>query len=102
MISTLTLTATKLYVVMEGEGKPTDAKPIMPPGMGSVTTIISWVMWIAGTALFALFIGGIVKAARARSQHGQVDAEAPLWPLIWAIVLGAAGTIWAAIAPATA
>ncbi|MHC6223108.1 hypothetical protein ACSBOX_21440 (plasmid) [Arthrobacter sp. KN11-1C] len=98
MITTLTLTATKFYVGMDGN--PIDSKPAMPPGMGSLATLMSWVLWIAGTALFALFVVGIVKAARARSQQGQVDAEAPMWPLIWAVVLGAAGTIWRVIVPA--
>lgn len=96
MMNTLTLTATKLYVSMD----VIDTKPAMPPGMASLTTLMSWVLWIAGVALFALFVMGIVKAARARSQQGQVDAEAPLWPLIWAVVLGAAGTIWRVIVPA--
>ncbi len=98
MMTTLTLTATKFYMAMDTN--PIDSKPAMPPGMGSLATVMSWVLWIAGTALFALFVSGIVKAARARNQHGQVDAEAPLWPLVWAVVLGAAGTIWRVIVPA--
>lgn len=97
MMNTLTLAAIKVNLVMDGD--VIDSKPAMPPGMGSLATLMSWVLWIAGTALFALFVVGIVKAARARSQQGQVDAEAPLWPLIWAIVLGAAGTIWRVIVP---
>lgn len=95
MMNTLTLAATKLSVDMDIY----DSKPVQPPGMDSLATIMSFVLWGAGAALFALFIMGIVKAARARSQHGQVDAEAPMWPLIWAVVLGAAGTIWRVIVP---
>lgn len=98
MMNTLTLTATKFYVSMDVN--PIDSKPAMPPGLGSLATIISWLLWIAGIALFALFVSGIVKAARARASHGQVDAEAPLWPLVWGVVLGAAGTIWRVIVPA--
>ncbi|KHL01750.1 MULTISPECIES: hypothetical protein [Sinomonas] len=96
-MNTIALAATKLYVAMDGD--PVNAKPVMPPGMGSLATIVSWLLWIAGVALFALFISGIVKAARARHQQGQVDAEAPMWPLVWAVVLGAAGTIWRVIVP---
>lgn len=97
MMNALNHAAMKFHLVMEGD--VIDTKPAMPPGMESLSTLMSWVLWIAGTALFALFVVGIVKAARARSQQGQVDAEAPLWPLIWAIVLGAAGTIWRVIVP---
>lgn len=98
MMTTLTLAATKLYFPAADD--PINTKPTMPPGMGGISTLIGWVLWICGTALFVLFIIGIFKAARARNKHGEVDAEAPLWPLIAAIALGAAGTIWRVIVPA--
>lgn len=69
-----------------------------PPGVESINTIITWVLWGVGAVLFVYFIVGLSQAARARNQGGQADASAPLWPLIAAIVLGAAGTIWNAIA----
>lgn len=76
----------------------TDNKAVQPPGLGGINTLISWGLWIAGAILFGLFIAGIVSAARSRRQGGAVDAEAPLWPLMLAVVLGSAGTIWNAIA----
>lgn len=68
-----------------------------PPGMEGVNTIISWVIYGVAAILFVYFITGLVSAARARNRGGEADASAPIWPLICAIVLGAAGTIWAFI-----
>ncbi|MGO2519966.1 MAG: hypothetical protein ACTH8F_07585 [Microbacterium sp.] len=69
-----------------------------PPGVENINTIVTWVLWAVGAILFVLFIVGLVQAAQARSRGGQADASAPVWPLILAIVLGASGTIWNAIA----
>lgn len=68
-----------------------------PPGVEAINTIVTWVLWGASAILFVLFIVGLVQAAQARNRGGSADAAAPVWPLIIAIVLGAAGTIWAAL-----
>jgi len=65
-----------------------------PPGTGDVNTIIAWVIYGVGALLFVYFIVGLVKAANARNRGGEADASAPIWPLVCAIVLGAAGGIW--------
>ncbi|WGD37578.1 hypothetical protein [Lysinibacter sp. HNR] len=70
-----------------------------PPGLENLDTIVTWALWGAGFILFLFFIGGLVAAARARKKNAEVDAEAPAWPLILAIILGASGAIWNAIAP---
>lgn len=69
-----------------------------PPGMENVNTIITWALWGVGAVLFIYFITGLVQAAQARNSGGRADASAPVWPLVLAIVLGASGTIWNAIA----
>lgn len=69
-----------------------------PPGMENVNTIITWALWGVGAVLFVYFITGLVQAAQARNSGGRADASAPVWPLVLAIVLGASGTIWNAIA----
>lgn len=69
-----------------------------PPGIDGFNTIVTWVLWVAGAILFIYFIVGLVQAAQARNRGGQADASAPVLPLILAIVLGASGTIWNAIA----
>lgn len=69
-----------------------------PPGMENVNTIITWALWGVGAVLFLYFITGLVQAAQARNSGGRADASAPVWPLVLAIVLGASGTIWNAIA----
>lgn len=69
-----------------------DVEPATPPGMENLETIVSWVLWGAGLALFLFFIIGIVTAGRAR-RNGN-DVEAPIWPLVAAAALGAAGAIW--------
>lgn len=69
-----------------------------PPGVENINTIVTWVLWGAGAVLFIYFIVGLVQAAQARNRGGQADASAPVWPLVLAIVLGASGTIWNAIA----
>ena len=68
-----------------------------PPGTADVNTIISWVIYAVGALLFVYFIVGLVKAANARNRGGEADASAPIWPLVCAIILGAAGAIWGAI-----
>jgi len=70
---------------------------VAPPGVENITTIVQWVIWGVAAILFVLFIVGLVKAANARNRGGEADASAPIWPLVCAIVLGAAGAIWAAI-----
>lgn len=69
-----------------------------PPGMENVNTIITWALWGVGAVLFLYFITGLVQAAQARNSGGRADASAPVWPLVLAIVLGASGTIWNAVA----
>lgn len=69
-----------------------------PPGVDNIGTVVTWVLWAVGAILFVFFIVGLVQAAQARNRGGQADASAPVLPLILAIVLGAAGTIWNAIA----
>ena len=69
-----------------------------PPGTENIDTIVTWVLWGIGAVLFVFFIVGLAQAAQARNRGGQADASAPVWPLVCAIVLGAAGTIWNAIA----
>lgn len=69
-----------------------------PPGVENINTIITWVLWGVGAVLFVYFVVGLVQAAQARNRGGQADASAPVWPLILAIVLGASGTIWNAVA----
>lgn len=69
-----------------------------PPGVENINTIVTWAMWGASVILFVFFIVGLVQAANARNRGGQADASAPVWPLVLAIVLGASGTIWNAIA----
>ncbi|MEX3601214.1 hypothetical protein [Kocuria carniphila] len=63
-----------------------------PPGMENLELIISWILWGAGMVLFIYFIFGLVQAGRARRRGDEV--EAPIWPLVAAAALGAAGTIW--------
>lgn len=69
-----------------------------PPGVDGISTVVTWLLWGAGAVLFVLFITGLVQAANARHRGGTADASAPVWPLVLAIVLGASGTIWNAIA----
>lgn len=69
--------------------------PVTPPGMENLETIVSWLLWGAGLVLFVYFIFGIVQAGRAR-RNGQ-EVEAPIWPLVAAAALGAAGAIWTQI-----
>ena len=69
-----------------------------PPGVEGISTIVTWVLWGVGAVLFVFFVVGLVQAAQARNRGGQADASAPIWPLVCAIVLGAAGTIWNAVA----
>lgn len=71
---------------------------VQPPGTENVTTVIQWAIWIAAALLFVYFIAGIVKAGRARRAHDEAEISAPAWPLVAAIVLGAANTIWVTIA----
>ncbi|WP_282859544.1 hypothetical protein [Pseudoclavibacter helvolus] len=66
-----------------------------PPGTENFNTIVQWIIWGVSALLFVFFIVGLVSAANARNRGGQADAAAPVWPLVCAIVLGAAGTIWA-------
>ena len=68
-----------------------------PPGTENVNTVITWGLWAVGAILFIYFITGLAAAAKARHRGGEADASAPVLPLILAIVLGAAGTIWNAI-----
>ena len=70
-----------------------DVEPATPPGMENIEMILSWILWGAGLVLFMYFIFGIVQAGRARRDHQA--AEAPIWPLAAAAILGAAGTVWA-------
>lgn len=69
--------------------------PITPPGMENLETILAWILWGAGLVLFMYFIFGIVQAARNRRNNNEV--EAPIWPLVGAAALGAAGAIWTQI-----
>lgn len=69
----------------------------LPPGTEGISTIIQWVMGGVSAVLFAIFITGLVKAGNARNRGGEADVAAPVWPLVAAIVLGAAAGIWAAI-----
>lgn len=71
---------------------------VAPPGTENISTVVTWVLWGVGAILFVYFVVGLVQAAQARNRGGQADASAPVWPLILAIILGAAGTIWNAIA----
>ena len=63
-----------------------------PPGMENVTMILGWILWAAGLVLFVYFIFGLVTAGRNRRRGDEV--EAPVWPLVAAALLGAAGAIW--------
>lgn len=71
--------------------------PAAPPGVENISLIVSWVLWGAGILLFVFFVYGIVSAANEKKRGGEVDVSAPVWPLVLAIVLGAAGTIWNAV-----
>ncbi|MEB2619771.1 hypothetical protein, partial [Kocuria rosea] len=62
------------------------------PGMENVTMILGWILWAAGLVLFVYFIFGLVTAGRNRRRGDEV--EAPVWPLVAAALLGAAGAIW--------
>lgn len=68
-----------------------------PPGSEGLNMIVSWIIWGVAAILFIYFVVGLSTAARARNNGGQADVSAPIWPLICAIILGAAGTIWAVI-----
>jgi hypothetical protein len=69
-----------------------NATPTQPPGMENVTIILGWILWAAGLVLFVYFIFGLVTAGRNRRRGDEV--EAPVWPLVAAALLGAAGAIW--------
>ena len=69
-----------------------NATPTQPPGMETVTMILGWILWAAGLGLFVYFIFGLVTAGRNRRRGDEV--EAPVWPLVAAALLGAAGAIW--------
>lgn len=75
----------------------TDGKATRPPGLEKLDTLITWGLWVVGFILFCFFLSGLVSAGKARHNGGQVDASAPVWPLVLAIVAGAAGTIWRVI-----
>ena len=66
--------------------------PTQHPGMENVTMILGWILWAAGLVLFVYFIFGLVTAGRNRRRGDEV--EAPVWPLVAAALLGAAGAIW--------
>ncbi|NLR08331.1 hypothetical protein [Staphylococcus epidermidis] len=85
-----TITSVAAYVPPSGGSAP--------PGVDGLNTVVTWILWGASAVLFVLFIVGLVQAAQARNRGGQADASAPVWPLICAIIVGAAGTIWNAIA----
>ena len=72
-----------------------NATPTQPPGMEGITTLLGWILWGAATVLFVYFIFGVVQAGRNRRRGDEV--EAPVWPLVGGMVLGAAGTIWTTI-----
>ena len=69
-----------------------------PPGTDNISTIVQWILWGVSAVMFIYFIVALGQAAKSRKQGGQADAEAPVLVLVLAIILGAAGTIWAAIA----
>ena len=86
-VTTTSLTA--LHAVMV---PAINATPTQPPGMENVTMILGWILWGAGLVLFVYFIFGLVTAGRNRRRGDEV--EAPVWPLVAAALLGAAGAIW--------
>ena len=75
-----------------------NATPTQPPGMENVTMILGWILWAAGLVLFVYFIFGLVQAGKAR-RNGE-SVEAPLWPMIGALLIGSSGAIWTAVTAA--
>jgi hypothetical protein len=89
---TTTFTTTPLSVFNAVVVPAINATPTQPPGMENVTMILGWILWGAGLVLFVYFIFGLVTAGRNRRRGDEV--EAPVWPLVAAALLGAAGAIW--------
>lgn len=72
--------------------------PTQPPGTEGLTTVMGWVLWGATALLFVYFIFGLVQAGKAR-RNGE-SVEAPLWPMIGALLIGSSGAIWTAVTAA--
>ncbi len=68
-----------------------------PPGTEFINTLIQWVIYGVSAVLFIYFIAGLARAAQTRQSGGQADVAAPVWPLVAAIVLAGASTIWIAV-----
>ena len=88
---TNTLMTTSLATLNAINIPAVNATPTQPPGMENVTMILGWILWAAGLVLFVYFIFGLVTAGRNRRRGDEV--EAPVWPLVAAALLGAAGAI---------
>lgn len=66
-----------------------------PPGLGQLATVVSWVTWGVGLALFVGFLVALGKAGLGALRHGHYEGSmAATVCLVCACVLGAAGTIF--------
>ena len=66
--------------------------PVLPPGMGGVTTVLSWLKWIAyAVAVAAIIIAGIMMMFRHRRGEGGENIGALGWVLGGVIVISAGG-----------
>lgn len=70
-----------------------DVRPEQPPGTDGILKLLRYGLWIGFIVLFAYWIRGLVVAGNKR-KHGETDVEAATWPLVFAIILGAAAGIW--------
>lgn len=82
-----------------GGGTIPDPAPAQPPGMGGVTTVLSWLKWIGlAVVAAAVIIGGAIIAFNYRRGGDAMSAlEKILWPMVAAIVIGSGAAIVGAV-----
>lgn len=66
-----------------------DPAPVEPPGMGGVTTLLSWLKWIGYAVVGgAIIVGGILISVSLKRGEGQDALPKIIWPMVGAIVIG--------------
>ena len=74
-----------------------DAQAEAPPESDRILRVVRWCLWGGDVVLFAIFIYGVVQAAR-KKRHGEADASFAIWPIVGVALVTAGNGIWSAIA----